>query len=95
MQNEHDPTPIERPLASTSTGQLVGQLAKETTELVKKEIALAQSELRRDLKREIKMAEGLTVAGVCLLTVLNLLLVALVFALSDLMAGWAASKPRP
>ena len=63
MQNEHDPTPIERPLASTSTGQLVGQLAKETTELVKKEIALAQSELRRDLKREIKMAEGLTVAG--------------------------------
>jgi hypothetical protein len=86
-----DQPTTERPLASTSTGELVGQLAKESTELVKKEIALAQSELRRDLKREIKMAEGLTVAGVCALTLLNLLLVALVFALSDIMPGWTAA----
>src|SRR6185436_8622945 len=92
MQSQrYDEPAIERPLASASTGELVGQLAKESTELVKKEIALARSELKSDLKREIKMAEGFTVAGVCGITTLNLLLVALVFALSDGMAGWLAA----
>jgi uncharacterized membrane protein YqjE len=82
---------IERPLASASTGELLGQLAHESGALMKKEIELAKAELRADIKREIKMAEGLGVAGICALATLNLLLVAVVLALAQEFLGWASA----
>jgi uncharacterized membrane protein YqjE len=82
---------IERPLASASTGELLGQLAHESGALMKKEIELAKAELRADIKREIKMAEGLGVAGICALSTLNLLLVAVVLALAQEFLGWASA----
>ena len=83
-----------RPLSATPTTTLVGTLFEDTKQLVQTEIALAKAELMQDVKREVRMVEGLGVAAVCALCTLNLLLVSLVMALSyDLMAmdGWAAA----
>jgi uncharacterized membrane protein YqjE len=89
MDNES--TDIENRLASASTGELVGKLAAETTELVKKQLELAKAEIRADLKSEIKVAEGLGLAGICAMATLNLLLVAIVLALGEAVGGWAAA----
>jgi uncharacterized membrane protein YqjE len=78
-------------LATASTAELVGRLAQEAKELVKKEVALAKSELRSEVKNEIKMATGLAGAAVAALVTLNLLFVALVLALEDTLPGWAAA----
>lgn len=91
-----DPRPahdvdVQPPLAAASTRELVEKLAADTTELVKKELELAKTEMRADLKREIKVASGFAVAAVCTLTTLNLLLVALVLALAETISGWGAA----
>jgi uncharacterized membrane protein YqjE len=85
-------TSVDRPLAGASTGELVSKLATETTVLVAKQIELAKAELRTDLKSEIKMAEGLGVAGVFALATLNMLLVTIALALSETMPGWMAAS---
>lgn len=81
------------PLRAASTRDLVAQLAQKSSLLVKKEIELAKAELKEDVRSEIKMASGLGVAGVCGLMTLQLILVAIVFALfeGDVLPGWAAS----
>jgi uncharacterized membrane protein YqjE len=79
------------PLASASTGELVGKLASETTELVKKQVELAKAEIREDLKSEIRVAKGLGVAGVCAVVTLNMILVAIVLALGDTVHGWTTA----
>ncbi len=81
----------QRPLASASTGELVGQLLEQTRALAQKELALARAEVREDLKREQRTAEGLGVAGVCALCTLNLMLVAVAFALAEHLPGWASA----
>jgi hypothetical protein len=77
--------------AAASTSELVEELFRQTAELVKSEVALAKAEMLVDLKREIKVAEGLGVAAVCALCGLNLLLMAGVLALAHLLPGWAAA----
>lgn len=76
-----------------STRDIVGELAKKASELARAEVALAKAEVKQDLRAEIKMASGLGVAGLCAIWTVSLLLVAIVFALSesDVMPGWAAS----
>ncbi len=84
----------ERPLAAEPTTQLVARLVQDTKALVQTEVALAKAELLQDVKREVRMVEGLGIAAVCALCTLNLLLVSLALALSyDLavMDGWAAA----
>ncbi|MFL5273471.1 MAG: phage holin family protein [Anaeromyxobacteraceae bacterium] len=80
-------------LRGHSTKQLVAELAAKASLLARKEIALAKSEAKEDLRTEIKMASGLGVAGVCALCTLNLLLVAIVFGLreAEVMSGWLAA----
>jgi len=75
------------------TKELVREIARKASLLARKEIALAKSEAKEDLRAEIKMASGLGVAGVCALCTLNLLLVAVAFALfeAELMQGWLAA----
>lgn len=82
---------VERPLGPAPTGQLIGALTEQSTALVRKEIELAKAELREDIHREVTMAAGLGVAGVALLTTLNLLLVALALGLAQSMPAWAAA----
>jgi uncharacterized membrane protein YqjE len=81
------------PLRATSTKDLVTQLAQKASLLARKEIELAKAELKSDVRTEIRMASGLGVAGVCALLTVQLLLVAVVFALFEggVLPGWAAS----
>jgi uncharacterized membrane protein YqjE len=71
--------------------ELVRHVIDNATLLAKKEIELAKTELRADLKQELGMAKGLGVAGVCALCMLNLLLVALAMGLGSVMSEWGAA----
>ena len=80
-----------RPLASASTSELLAQLIQESSELAKKEVELARCELRADVRREIAMAKGLGVGGVCALCTLNMLLVAAALGLGEVVPPWASA----
>ncbi len=75
------------------TRDLVTELARKAGELARKEVALVTSEVKEDLRAEIKMASGLGVAGVCALLTLQMLLVALAFGLAEagVLRGWLAA----
>jgi uncharacterized membrane protein YqjE len=74
-----------------STPQLVGEVAAKVTLLVRTEIELARSEIRKDFESELSMAKALGLAAVFAITTLNLLLVAGVFALTAYLDGWIAA----
>jgi uncharacterized membrane protein YqjE len=86
------PRPAD-PLRVMPTKDLVTELARKASALARKEVELAKAEVRADMRSSARMAGGLGVAGVCALVTLQLLLVALVFALFEggVMSGWAAS----
>jgi hypothetical protein len=71
--------------------ELVGHVIDSATMLAKKEIELAKSELRADLKKELGMVKGLGVAGLCALWAVSLMLVACAMALGHLLPEWAAA----
>jgi hypothetical protein len=79
------------PLSETSTQQLINRLVQHSKQLVQAEVALAKSELKKDVKQELHMVEGFSVAALCAFCTLNLLLVACAFALSLVIPGWAAA----
>jgi uncharacterized membrane protein YqjE len=81
----------QEPTASLSTPALVAEAARETVTLVKSEMELARAELKEDLRAEVAAATGLSVAAVCGLLMVTLLLVAAVFALATVMPGWLAA----
>jgi uncharacterized membrane protein YqjE len=85
----HTPPP-PRPNALPS-GQLMAETAREAIALVRSQIELAKVELKQDLQSEIKAAKGLSIAAVCGLMMLNMLLVAVAFALVTVMPAWAAA----
>ena len=70
-------------LRRLSTRDLVTELAHKASLLARKELALVKSEAREDLRREIRVARGLGVAGLCAVLTLQLLLVALALALAE------------
>jgi len=82
---------VERPLASAPTSELLAHLAKDATNLVKKEVELAKAELRTDIKREVTMATDLAIAAVLGLVTLNVLIVAAIFGLGQLLPQWLAA----
>ncbi len=84
-------SPVE--LQRLSVRELVSELAGKASLLARKEVALAKSEVKEQVRSEIKMASGLGVAGVCALMTLQLLLVAVVLALADagVLRGWLAA----
>jgi uncharacterized membrane protein YqjE len=89
-ENKIDPAvPIS--VEGMSNRELVRHVIDSATLLAKKEIELAKTELRADLKQELGMVKRLGVAGVCALCMLNLLLVALAMALGSVMPEWGAA----
>ncbi len=80
-------------LRGVSTRELVSEVARKASDLTRKEIELAKTELRADLRTEIRMASGLGVAGLCAIFTVQLLLTAVVLALTEagLLPGWAAA----
>ena len=77
-------------VAALSTAELVKQITQQVGELARAQIQLATTELRANIKSEVKMATGLGVSALAALMALNLLLVTAVLALAAVMPGWAA-----
>jgi hypothetical protein len=81
------------PLRAMGTKDLVTEVARKASAIARKEIELAKTELRTDLKAEARMAGGLGAAGVCAIWGVELLLVAIVLGLMEggVLPGWAAA----
>jgi uncharacterized membrane protein YqjE len=81
------------PLRAMRTRDLFTGLASKGRLLARKEIELARAEIKADLRREVRMAGSLGVAGLCALFTVQLLLVAVVLALMEggILPGWAAA----
>jgi hypothetical protein len=73
-----------------STVELVKEITAEVGHLVQKQIALAKTELKADLKAEATMVGGFGIAALGVAATLNLLLVTAVLALAQVMSGWKA-----
>ena len=76
---------------SMSNKELLQHIVQNATLLAKKEVELAKAELKADLKSEIAMAKGLTVAGLCAIWTVSMMLVAVALALGKAMPEWAAA----
>jgi hypothetical protein len=71
--------------------ELVRSIARDVSELVRKEVALARAELQQNFRKETAAAKGLGVAGVCGLTALSLLLVAVALVIGIWLPAWAGA----
>jgi hypothetical protein len=80
-------------LDKLSAAQLLKEIGSKAGALVRKEVELAQVELRSDLRRQKAMVIGLGISAVAALTAVHLLFVAGVLALAETLAlpGWAAA----
>jgi len=73
-----------------SAVELVKEITHQVGDLAKKQVELAKTELRADVRAEIGTIGGLAVAAVAGLITLTLLLVTLILVLSRRMPSWAA-----
>ncbi len=72
-------------------GALVHQIANQAVALAKKQVELAITEMKADVKAEVGMAKGLGVTAIASLLALNALVVAGILALALVLPGWAAA----
>lgn len=73
-----------------STVELVKEITHHVGDLAKKQIELAKTELRADMRREMGTIGGLAGATIAALITLTLLFVTLILALSRRLPGWKA-----
>ncbi len=73
-----------------STVELVREITAEVTLLARKEIELARTELKANLKAEVMVVGGLSIAALAALCTINLLLVTAVLGLAMVLPGWGA-----
>lgn len=86
-----DPTPSEQKAATTSLGELLGDVTRNLSTLMRQEVALAKAELKVSASESAKGAGLLGGAGYSALMAVFFLSVALWWALGELMGGgWAA-----
>ena len=74
-----------------SNSDLLREIAARASVLVKKEVELATTEIRADLKTALGTAKTLAIAGVAALLGLNAIVVALILGLASVIPGWAAA----
>jgi hypothetical protein len=74
-----------------TTGELVKRLFADVGDLVRTEVALAKSELRKDLKTEAAAAKGLGAAALLGYMGVILMFVTAIIGLGYVMPIWAAS----
>jgi hypothetical protein len=86
------PTPSQQKAAETSLGDLVGEVSRDLSELMRKELELAKAELSESAKRAGAGAGLLGGAGYAGMMAIFFLSVALWWGLGDLMdsLGWSA-----
>ncbi|WP_125132525.1 phage holin family protein [Microbacterium sp. 10M-3C3] len=86
-----DPTPSEAKAATTSLGDLLGEVTRDLSTLIRQEVELAKAELRQSASRAGKGAGLLGGAGYAALMAVFFLSVALWWALGLLVGlGWSA-----
>jgi hypothetical protein len=87
-----EPTPSERRAASTSFGELFGQVTKDMSTLIRQEVELAKAELKQSASRAGAGAGLLGGAGYAALMTIFFLSCALWWGLADLIENiaWAA-----
>ncbi len=86
-----DPTPSETKAASTSLGDLLGEVSRDISTLMRQEVTLAKAELKESATKSAKGAGLMGGAGYGALMAVFFLSVALWWALGTLMGGgWAA-----
>lgn len=84
-------TPPEEKAATTSLGDLIGEVTKDLSTLMRQELELAKAELTQSAKRAGKGAGMMGAAGYAGLMAVFFLSVALWWALGDLIGhGWSA-----
>jgi uncharacterized membrane protein YqjE len=74
-----------------SNRELWKTLLSDATELVKTEVALAKTELRRDLRQEATMAAGVGAGALLAYAGIILLFVTVILALGRVMPAWGAA----
>lgn len=85
-----DPTPSEAKAATTSLGDLLGEVSRDISTLMRQEVALAKAELKDSASKSAKGAGLMGAAGYGALMAVFFLSVALWWALATLMGGgWA------
>lgn len=85
-----DPTPSEQRAAESSLGELLGEVTRDLSTLMRQELALAKAELKETATTSAKGAGMLGGAGYAASMTVLFLSIALWAALSDLVgAGWA------
>ena len=86
-----DPTPSEAKAASTSIGDLLSEVSRDISTLMRQEVTLAKAELKESAAKSAKGAGLLGGAGYGALMAVFFLSVALWWALGTLIGGgWAA-----
>lgn len=89
--SEFPPTPAQAKADSTSLGDLLGEVTRDLSTLLRQEVELAKAELRQTAARAGKGAGTLAGAGVAGHFVLLFLSLALWYALGGLIGlGWSA-----
>lgn len=76
---------------SRTTGSLLHEVMREVPDLLTKELALARSEMRENLAQTRRGAMAVSAGGVVLVGGYIVLLLAAVYALSLVVAPWAAA----
>nr|WP_314840854.1 phage holin family protein [uncultured Microbacterium sp.] len=86
-----DQTPSEAKAASTSIGEMLSEVSRDISTLMRQEVALAKAELKESATKSAKGAGLMGAAGYGGLMAVFFLSVALWWALGDLMGGgWSA-----
>lgn len=86
-----DPTPSEAKAASSSLGDLLGEVSRDISTLMRQEVALAKAELKESATKSAAGAGLMGGAGYGALMAVFFLSVALWWALGTLVGGgWAA-----
>jgi uncharacterized membrane protein YqjE len=80
-----------RPLENVPLGALVSGAVERAERLLREEAELAKTEIREDLRAELKAAKDAGIALLTAISFLQMLLVAIVLALARTMPGWAAA----
>jgi uncharacterized membrane protein YqjE len=87
----HGAEPEPRPLESATTGELLGQFFRQTSELLRKEVELAKAEVGGSVKSAVTMTVGFVLAMVFGLLGLGLFCAAAVLGLAASMSAWSAA----
>jgi hypothetical protein len=90
-ESQIPPTPAQAKAESTSLGDLLGEVTRDISTLMRQEVELAKAELKQSTAQAGKGAGMLAGAGVAGHFVLLFLSLALWYALGELMGlGWSA-----